>query len=123
MSGRIRVLTVTLLLGGLVPNAATAHHGWSTYDPSKTVTIETALLEVRWANPHAYLSINYQGANWAVLLAPIARMEDRGLTSAMLKPGTKVKMTGQPRSDGTKELKIQTITVAGKTFNLLPGPA
>lgn len=102
-----------------LPAVAPAHHGWSTYDSTQTVTVDAAVKEIRWANPHGAISIDYKGAQWNVLLAPLSRMESRGLNEAMLKPGTKVTLIGQPRSDGTKELKIQRIVVGGKTYNLL----
>lgn len=102
-----------------LPAIAPAHHGWATYDSKQTVTIDAAVKEVRWANPHGAVSIDYKGETWNVLLAPIARMEDRGLKAEMIKPGTKVTLIGQPRTDGTKELKLQRIVVGGKTYNLL----
>ncbi len=107
------------LLLALPAATASAHHGWSAYDAEKTVTIEAPISEIRWANPHGAAAIQYQGKRWEVVLAPILRMETRGLTAEMLRNAKSVTLIGQPRRDGTPEMKIQRIVVEGKTYNLL----
>lgn len=110
--------TLALLLG-LPAATASAHHGWSAYDAEKTVTIEAPISEIRWANPHGAAAVQYQGKRWEVVLAPITRMETRGLSADMLKKARSVTLIGQPRRDGTPEMKIQRIVVDGRTYNLL----
>lgn len=101
------------------PIAANAHHGWSSYDASKSLTITAPIAEIRWANPHGAAAVQYQGKRWEVVLAPVARMEARGLTAGMLSKAKTVTLIGQPRSDGTPEMKIQRIVVEGKEYDLL----
>jgi len=36
----------------------------------------------------------------------------------MLKPGQKVTLVGYARSDGTPEMRIERVVVAGKTYEL-----
>jgi hypothetical protein len=103
----------------ITASAAQAHHGWSSYDASKTLTIEAPISQIRWANPHGAAAVQYQGKRWEVVLAPILRMESRGLTADMLKKAKSVTLIGQPRTDGTAEMKIQRIILEGKTYNLL----
>ena len=102
-----------------VPAVAPAHHGWSAYDAGKTVTLTAPVSEIRWANPHGAAAVQYQGKRWEVVLAPILRMETRGLSADMLKKAKTVTLIGQPRTDGTPEMKIQRIVVDGKEYNLL----
>lgn len=97
---------------------AQAHHGWSSYDASKTLSIEAPLTSLRWANPHGAATIQHEGKSWDVVLAPVTRMEARGLSEAMLKPGNKVTLVGYPRSDGTREMRIERVIVEGKTYQL-----
>lgn len=108
-----------LLAPTVVPSIAQAHHGWSSYDSTKEFTLEAQLKSLRWANPHGGATLDWKGETWAVTLAPIARMESRGLKPEMLKPGTKVTLIGQPRADGTREMKIQQLILDGKTYNLM----
>lgn len=103
----------------VLPNMASAHHGWSTYDATKTLTLTAPVTEVRWANPHVAAAVQYQGKRWEVVLAPVLRMETRGLSADMLMKAKTVTLIGQPRKDGTPEMKIERIVVAGKEYSLL----
>lgn len=102
----------------LVPAAALAHHGWGSYDAEKTIRVTAPLSDVAWRNPHGTAKVAYQGKTWDVVLAPVARMEARGLTPAMLAPGKPVTLEGYPRRDGTPEMRIERVTVQGKTVEL-----
>lgn len=110
-----------LIAAGLaltLPAAALAHHGWSSYDAEKVIKVTAPLTALNWANPHGTARVVYQKRNWDVILAPVARMEARGLTKAMLAPDRKVTLEGYPRRDGTPEMRIERITAGGKTVEL-----
>ena len=100
------------------PVAAFAHHGWSSYDAAKTLKVTATLTDVSWGNPHGAAKVRYQGRTWDVVLAPVSRMEGRGLTRDMLAPGKTVTLVGYPRRDGTAEMRIETVTADGKTVPL-----
>ena len=102
----------------LVVAVAWAHHGWSSYDANKMVKVQTALVDVKYRNPHAEVAIDYQGARWDVVLAPITRMEARGLPENALTAGKVVTIEGYPRSDGTHEIRAERIVVDGKTVEM-----
>lgn len=102
----------------LLAAAAWAHHGWSSYDASKVMKFDAALAEVRYRNPHAEVEVDHDGKRWLVILAPISRMESRGLASDALEKGKTITIEGYPRSDGTSELRAERITVDGKTVEL-----
>jgi hypothetical protein len=114
---RIKPIVFGMALG-LSAAAAWAHHGWSSYDASKAVKIEAPIAEVRYRNPHAEIDIQYQGSRWDVVLAPLNRLESRGLPQTALKVGKMVAIEGYPRSDGTHEMRAERITVDGKTVEL-----
>lgn len=97
---------------------AIAHHGWSSYDESKPITLTGTLTSVSWANPHGSARMRWQGKQWDVILAPTSRMDARGLTEAMIAPGQRISMTGYARRDGTAEMRIERVTAAGKTVEL-----
>lgn len=99
-------------------SAVMAHHGWSSYDAGKVIDVTTELTGVRWANPHGSAKISYQGKAWDVVLAPVSRMEARGLSPKMIGPGRKVRLVGYPRSDGAAEMRIERVIVDGKTIEL-----
>lgn len=95
-----------------------AHHGWSAYDAQRVLKLDVAPTEVRYRNPHAEVTIEHDGAPWLVILAPISRMEARGLASDALKVGREITIEGYPRTDGTREIRAERITVDGKTIEL-----
>jgi hypothetical protein len=101
-----------------VPAAAIAHHGWSSYDETKVIKHRAALSEVRWGNPHGSARVKYRGSNWDVILAPVSRMEARGLTKEMVGPKSLVVIEGYPRRDGTREMRIERVIAGGKTIEL-----
>ncbi|WP_454717553.1 DUF6152 family protein [Caulobacter segnis] len=107
-----------LVVALALPAMALAHHGWSSYDPEKVIKVTGPVSDVSWGNPHGAAKVRYQGKTWDVVLAPVARMEARGLSQAMLAPGKAVTLEGYPRKDGVTEMRIERVTVDGKTVEL-----
>ena len=101
-----------------LPVAAAAHHGWSSYDESKPITLNGSLRDLSWGNPHGSARIRWQGKPWDVVLAPVSRMESRGLARAMVSRGQRVTITGYARRDGTRELRLERIRVGDRTIEL-----
>lgn len=116
MTYRWTILPLIFALGAA--GSAAAHHGWGSYDAEKKLTITAPVKHVAWANPHAHLMLDHQGGQWEATLAPIFRMESRGLTEAMLKPGTSVAVEGYPSTRNPREMRAERITVGGKTVEL-----
>lgn len=115
MSGFAKSAAIALLI---IPAAALAHHGWSSYDATKTITHKASLTDLHWGNPHGSAKTVFRKQQWDVILAPVARMEARGLTRAMLAPKRQVTLVGYPRSDGTREMRIERVIVGNKTVEL-----
>lgn len=101
-----------------IPAAALAHHGWSSYDQDQVLRLVGPFTEVNWTNPHGTAKMNWQGESWDVILAPVSRMENRGLSQAMVAPGQRIRIVGYPRRDGTREVRLETIIVGDTTVEL-----
>ncbi len=114
----MKKLMIAAALAMALPAAAIAHHGWSSYDANKVLTVKGKLRTVSWANPHGMATMDWQGKRWTVVLAPTARMEARGLTRAMIAPGKSITLVGYPKLDGSAEMRIERITAGGKTVEL-----
>jgi hypothetical protein len=114
----IRTILAAAAICSLATPAAFAHHGWSSYDAAKELKITAPLKSVTWGNPHGSAKVNWNKADWDVVLAPVSRMEARGLTEAMINKGQTVTLIGYPRTDGTKEMRIERVIVGGKTVEL-----
>lgn len=118
MSPRLNRHVAAAALCLALPAAAFAHHGWSSYDSEKVIRHTGPLQDVAWRNPHAEAKVEYQGKLWQVVLAPLSRLEARGLPKEALPSGTIATLEGYPRTDGTPEMRLERITVAGKTVEL-----
>lgn len=97
---------------------ALAHHGWSSYDDSKPVTLTGKLVEVRYENPHATVRIESGGKRWVAILAPISRMQARGATSDKVAVGKEVTLVGYPSKEHADELRAEQIVLNGQTVEL-----
>lgn len=113
-----RITLFAAALAVTLPVTALAHHGWSSYDETRPLTVTGTLQSVAWSNPHGSATMRWQGKQWHVVLAPVARMEARGLTLAMIDKGKTVTLTGYARKDGTPEMRIERVKAGGKTVEL-----
>jgi hypothetical protein len=107
------ILAIIYLTG-----VAWAHHGWGSYDASKAFTISAPVQTLSWGDPHVKVMLPYEGATWEAVLAPVSRMQARGLSQDMLKPSTSVTVEGYPSTRNQHEMRAERITVAGKTVEL-----
>jgi len=105
-------------LAAAIPAAALAHHGWSSYDEDKPVTVTGPLTNVVWGNPHGTAKIRWQNKDWDVVLAPVSRMTARGLEQADINRGQRVTLVGYTRRDGTAEMRIERVRIGDKTVEL-----
>lgn len=101
-----------------MPFAALAHHGWSSYIEDEPITLTGPLQEVEWGNPHGSAKMNWRGGEWDVILAPVSRMEQRGLSLDAIDDGKHITLTGYVRRDGTREMRVERIKAGGKIVEL-----
>jgi hypothetical protein len=102
----------------LATGVAYAHHGWSSYDATKVMKPTAQIQQSSWGSPHGAIVITIEGKSWDVVLAPISRMEARGLKAEDIAVGKTVTVEAYPRSDGTAEMRAERITAGGKTVEL-----
>jgi hypothetical protein len=109
-----------IILAALVaaPALALAHHGWSEYDSSKLLKLTGRIAEYGYEHPHGHVRLETPGKTWVCVLAPPSRMQNRGLTKEMLKPGSTVTLEGYANRDKPEEMRAERITVGGKTIEL-----
>jgi hypothetical protein len=97
---------------------AMAHHGWTGYDDKTPVTATGTVKTSGYENPHGFADLETPGKVWHVILAPPSRMENRGLSREMLKPGTQATVTGYPSKSDQAEMRAERITIGEKTIEL-----
>ena len=114
----LRVAAIVHMTLALAALPALAHHGWSGYDSSKEMRLDGVIKESGYEHPHGHIRLEASGKIWTVTLAPPSRMENRGLPSSMLAPGTKAAVVGYPSRTDPAEMRAERIIIAGKTVEL-----
>ena len=107
------VITV-LVCSSFVP----PHHGWANYDQEKTLDYKGTVQELIYENPHATAKVKEKNKVWTVILAPLTRMEARGLNADMIKKGTTIQVVGYPHKEIKDEMRAERIFVNGEKYEL-----
>ncbi|MBC7830190.1 MAG: hypothetical protein H7122_20775 [Chitinophagaceae bacterium] len=94
------------------------HHGWANYDQDKTLDYKGIVQESFYENPHASAKVKHNNKVWTVILAPISRMEARGVTVDMIKKGSTIRVVGYPHKETKDEMRAERIFVDGKKYEL-----
>jgi len=110
-----RTLATAIALAAL---PAAAHHGWSEYDSTKSLTFTGKVLESGYEHPHGHIRLQTPGKTWLVILAPPSRMENRGLPAAEIAAGKTVTVVGYANRNKPEEMRAERITAGGKTVEL-----
>lgn len=114
----LRSLFAATLLAGLIPSGLLAHHGWGSYDASKTVTVEGPIETSRFENPHAAITVKQGDKTWQIVLAPTSRMTARGAPAEFIAVGRKVTAVGYASTSVPDEMRAERITVDGVTVEM-----
>lgn len=115
-----RLLMSGLLAGFALASAgaAWAHHGWGSYDSTKTLTLEGIVDKIDPNNPHGELMLKASDKTWHVILSPPSRMSNRGKPIAEIKAGDKLVAVGYASKNNPDELRAERITHNGTTVEL-----
>jgi hypothetical protein len=111
----------TIVLAALLvaaPAALLAHHGWGSYDASKTIIVEGPIKTSSYANPHATITVKAPDKVWTITLAPTSRMARRGAPAELVAVGKTIKAEGYASKVEPDEMRAERITVDGKTVEM-----
>lgn len=104
-----RVFVAMAVVGaGALAVPVIAHHSSAPfYDPTKTVEVQGVVTKLHIKNPHSFLYLNVdekgQKVEWQVEMGTGAQLVRNNLTVETLKPGTEIKVSGQPsRAEGSR---------------------
>jgi len=111
-------LTAALLFTLGAVTAASAHHGWGSYDAAHPITVAGPIETLKYENPHALITVKAADKVWTVTLAPTSRMQSRGAPPEFVAVGKMVSAYGYPSTVEKDEMRAERITVDGKTVEL-----
>ena len=107
---------VALLASFAVASSAWAHHSFAMFDLDKEVTLEGAVKDVQWANPHVWLEVDVADGNggtkkWSFEMGTTGMLTRAGWKSSTLKVGDKVKVVCNPLRSGDPSGRLVTVTL------------
>jgi hypothetical protein len=116
MEATMAFINRSAVFGALValPAAALAHHGWGGFDPTKKLDHTGQVVRSTYANPHGTLYMTKDGGEITIELAPVSRMEARGLPAADIAPGKTVRVFAYQNRGNPKVYRAEWIEAAGK---------
>ena len=124
--GQRRLLAGVAALLIVAPCAA--HHSFSMFDQTQSVTLHGTVKTLQWTNPHCYLQVLVSSpsaaAEWSVEMNSPLTMYRYGWRPGSFKPGDKVTVVINPLRDGASGGRlIEATDATGRTFGNLKTPA
>jgi hypothetical protein len=116
---RARLIAVVVLLS--ISSGAIAHHSFqATFDADETVTVDGVIKDFRFRNPHVliYLDVsNDDGTvtNWMAEGSSATGWRRAGWKNSSLKPGDKLRITGNATHDGSPMVSIEEFALLDAT--------
>ena len=97
-----------------------AHHGWA-WATDEEFELDGAVKSVRNRNPHGEMILQAASGDWTIEIGQPWRNADAGLTSDVLKAGTRLRIHGHRSARKDQRLmKAERIIIGQKSYNLYP---
>jgi hypothetical protein len=111
---RAALVTMSLVA---VSGPLVAHHGGSSFDTTKELTLKGTVTDWIWANPHCFLKFDAKDdtgtvRNWVVETQNPTDMTRRGWARLSFKKGDEVTVTLQPVKGGPPVGRIRSVVLA-----------
>lgn len=110
------------ILGALlvlpVAGVALAHHGWSSFDRAKVLDHTGPVKSSTYANPHGEVVMTRNGADLTIELAPVSRLQARGLAEADIAPGKTLRVYAYQNIQTPTLYRAEWVEVDGRRVEL-----
>jgi hypothetical protein len=100
-----RLCLLSLLMFVLFVVSAVAHHSYAEYDRDKAVTLEGAVKNVLWVNPHVLITLQTENqGDFMVEWGSLSQLSRQGLKPAAVKSGDHLSVTGSINRNPEKRI-------------------
>jgi hypothetical protein len=117
MKSRWAIALIFLMSGLLASHPLFAHHSSAAYDMEHPVNMKGVVTNMEWGNPHVfiYLDVKDDGGNveqWRVEGNSPNMLVRSGWKKEMIKTGDQLQVNGAPAKNGSKVMRLITVTLA-----------
>lgn len=115
-TGVCSLALVALVIGG----AASAHHGFGSFDPSRDIEITGTITGLDFVNPHSWLYLDVTQADGTIAgfrceMRPATVLRRAGWNEAMFVPGESITVEGSPDRADPNACYVSTLIFADGT--------
>ena len=117
MKNRLIIALILLMSGFVISRPIFAHHSSAGYDMEHPVTMKGVVTNMEWTNPHVFIFLDVKDDNgnvveWRVEGNSPNMLVRTGWKREMIKAGDPLTVNGAPERNGTKVLRLITLTLA-----------
>jgi Family of unknown function (DUF6152) len=117
MKSRLVIAFLVVFLGIALSRPLFAHHSSSAYDMEHPVNMKGVVTNMEWGNPHVfiYLDVKDDAGNvepWRVEGNSPNMLVRSGWKKEMIKTGDPLLVNGAPAKNGSKVMRLITLTLA-----------
>lgn len=110
---------MSLGLSAIGAGPVAAHHSFSMFDSSKTVTLEGSVRAFQWTNPHVWVQLLVKDAagkevEWSIEGSGSTALSRKGWTRQTMKPGDRAVIAIHPLKDGSDGGSLVSALVNGQ---------
>ena len=111
----------------LMPHSAEAHHGWAEFDLNHEVTLEGAVTDFHFTNPHCVVEFDVKNSKdqlekWQGEFSSPGALARKGWTRATLQTGDRITITGNPNKNNVPAMHVTRVLLAnGQEFRIEAG--
>jgi hypothetical protein len=111
---RIAPFLAVVATSGVV-SLAFAHHSFSSYEETQTVTFSGTASSVQWGNPHVgiKMSVQVSGSDapqeWSLVTSNPGILKRFGWTQRSVSPGDHIRVLCYPKRDGSHAARLITL--------------
>src|SRR5580693_453410 len=117
MKSRLAIAFLLVVSAAAVSSPLFAHHSSSSYDTEHPVNLKGVVSNMEWTNPHVFIFLDVKDDSgsveeWRVEGNSTNMLCRAGWKKEMIKAGDQLVVNGAPAKNGSKILRLVSLTLA-----------
>ena len=117
MKTKIAIAFILIMSAFVISRPLFAHHSSAGYDMEHPITMKGVVTNIEWTNPHVFIFLDVKDdsgtvVEWRVEGNSPNMLVRTGWKREMIKSGDQLTVNGAPERNGTKVLRLVTLTLA-----------